>query len=106
MLAALTDRQWLWLAAACYLAGFLRGARSVFRGERPSSAVMYGFVAAGYALQYLGLYLRGRAEGDCPLGNIFEIVQFIAWSAITPVPSGSLSHAVNMASVCSVIIGA
>ncbi len=83
MFAALTDRQWLWLAAACYLAGFLRGAWSVARGERPSSGAMYGFVAVGYALQFLGLYLRGRAAGDCPLGNIFEIVQFIAWSAIT-----------------------
>jgi HemX protein len=83
MFAVLTDRQWLWLAAACYLAGFLRGTRAVARGDRPSSGAMYGFIAAGYALQYLGLYLRGRAEGDCPLGNIFEIVQFIAWSAIT-----------------------
>jgi len=83
MFAALTDRQWLWLAAACYLAGFLRGARSVFRGERPSGGTMHAFVVAGYGLQYLGLYLRGRAEGDCPLGNIFEILQFIAWSAIT-----------------------
>jgi HemX protein len=83
MFAVLTDRQWLWLAAACYLVGFLRGTRSVFRGERPAGATTYGFVAAGYALQYLGLYLRGRAEGDCPLGNIFEILQFIAWSAIT-----------------------
>jgi ABC-type uncharacterized transport system permease subunit len=44
---------------------------------------MYGLVAAGYALQYLGLYLRGRAEGGCPLGNTFESLQFVAWSAIT-----------------------
>ena len=83
MFAALTDRQWLWLAAAGYLAGFLRGALSVYRGERPSSAAMYGFVAVGYALQFFGLSLRGQAAGDCPLGNIFEILQFIAWSAIT-----------------------
>jgi ABC-type uncharacterized transport system permease subunit len=83
MFAAFTDRQWLWLAAACYLAGFLRGARSVFRGARPASGAMHAFVAVGYAVQYFGLYLRGRAEGDCPLGNIFEILQFIAWSAIT-----------------------
>jgi len=83
MFAALTDRQWLWLAAACYFAGFARGALSVLRGERPSSGAMYGLLAVGYALQFFGLYLRGRAEGDCPLGNIFEILQFIAWSAIT-----------------------
>ncbi len=83
MFSVLTDRQWLWLAAGCYLAGFLRGAWSVMRGERPSSGVTYGIVAAGYVLQYVGLYLRGRADGGCPLGNTFEMLQFVAWSAIT-----------------------
>jgi ABC-type uncharacterized transport system permease subunit len=37
----------------------------------------------GYALQFLGLYLRGREDGGCPLGNIFEILQFTAWSAMS-----------------------
>ena len=29
-----------------------------------------------------GLYVRGLAAGGCPLGNTFEIVQFVAWSAM------------------------
>lgn len=83
MFADLTDRQWLWLAAACYLAGFLRGTAAILRGERPSGGMMYGIIGLAYVLQFLGLYLRGRTDGGCPLGNAFEILQFVAWSAIT-----------------------
>jgi ABC-type uncharacterized transport system permease subunit len=44
---------------------------------------MSGLMVAGYALQYFGLYLRGRADGGCPLGNTFEFLQFVSWSAVT-----------------------
>jgi HemX protein len=83
MLGSVTDRQWLWAAGCFYLAGFLLGTRSVRRGGRPSGARIYALLTAGYALQFLGLYRRGLADGGCPLGNLFEIVQFTAWSAIT-----------------------
>lgn len=83
MLAHLTDRDWLWLAAEFYLAGFLLGTVSLWRGGKPSSVVMYAIVAAGYVLQVAGLYLRGMSVGGCPLGNTFELFQFTAWSAIT-----------------------
>lgn len=77
----LTDRTWLWLAAACYLAGAALGAVALLRGRRHSTAAMYIILAAGYAFQTFGLYLRGMAVGGCPLGNTFELVQFTAWSA-------------------------
>jgi HemX protein len=83
MLALLTDRQWLWIAAGCYLAGFLFGTVSLWRHRRHSRVAMYAIIGAGYLLQTLGLYLRGRAMGGCPLGNKFEIFQFTAWSATT-----------------------
>jgi HemX protein len=83
MLAGLTDRTWLWAAAAFYLAGFVLGTVSLLRGGRPSGAGMYVLIAAGYILQLIGLGIRGRAVGGCPLGNNLEIYQFIAWSAIT-----------------------
>jgi len=83
MLAALTDRQWLWLAAAFYLAGFLLGTWSLVRRGRPSGVAVYALTAIGYLLQLVGLILRGRAVGGCPLGNTFELFQFTAWSAIS-----------------------
>ena len=83
MLPDLTDRTWLWAAAGFYLAGFLLGTISLLRGGRPSSAANYALIVIGYALQLVGLGLRGRAVGGCPLGNQFEFFQFTAWSAIT-----------------------
>ena len=79
----LTDRTWLWLAAACYLAGAALGTLSLLRERKHSRAVMYLTLAAGYAFQTFGLYLRGMAVKGCPLGNTFELLQFTAWSAAT-----------------------
>ncbi|HZZ57611.1 MAG TPA: cytochrome c biogenesis protein CcsA [Opitutaceae bacterium] len=83
MLAALTARQWMWAAGACYLAGFAAGAWALRRRGRPSGLIVYLLVAVGYLLQVFGLAERGRAVGGCPLGNAFELCQFTAWSAIT-----------------------
>ncbi|MEI6464263.1 MAG: cytochrome c biogenesis protein CcsA [Verrucomicrobiota bacterium] len=83
MLAALTDRTWLWLAAGFYLAGFGLGTFMLVKRGRPASGATYILIALGYALQLAGLSARGRIVGGCPLGNQFEIYQFTAWSAIT-----------------------
>jgi len=83
MLAEFTDRTWLWSAAGFYLAGFVLGTLALLRQGRPSGGATYSLVAIGYALQLIGLGVRGRAVGGCPLGNYFEIYQFTAWSAIT-----------------------
>jgi ABC-type uncharacterized transport system permease subunit len=77
-----TDRTWLWFAAACYLTGFVLGTIAVIRERKLSRAVMYAIISAGFALQTFGLYLRGLEVKGCPLGNTFELFQFIAWSAI------------------------
>lgn len=83
MFAALTDRQSLWFAAEFYLAGFILGTFSLLRGGRPSGPAMYVSIIVGFGLQTLGLYLRGHSEGECPLHNRFELLQFAAWSAIS-----------------------
>jgi ABC-type uncharacterized transport system permease subunit len=83
MLSVLTDRQWLWLAAEFYLAGFVMGTRWLKSGGCPLRSIGYGLLGVGYLLQLIGLSLRGEAVGACPLGNKFEILQFTAWSAIS-----------------------
>lgn len=79
----LTDRQWLWIAAEFYLVVFLTGTVAQVRGRPHSSVFNYLLMVAGYLCQLMGLYLRGRAVGGCPLGNYFEILQFTTWSATT-----------------------
>jgi len=79
----LGDRLWLWEASACYAIAFLLGTAAVVRDRRHSRLLVYAIVAAGFLLQTLGLYLRGRAVKGCPIGNMFEIFQFTAWSAIS-----------------------
>ncbi|HEY1763427.1 MAG TPA: cytochrome c biogenesis protein CcsA [Opitutaceae bacterium] len=83
MLVDLSDRQWLWCAAAFYVAGLVLGTIALLRGGKASSGAIYGLILAGYAAQFVGLGLRGHATGGCPLGNRFEIFQFTAWSSIT-----------------------
>lgn len=78
-----TDRTWLWLAAALYLAGFIQGSIALFKRGRPAGGATYALILLGYLAQLAGLGLRGRAVGGCPLGNAFELYQFTAWSAIT-----------------------
>jgi len=83
MFADITDRTWLWAAAAFYFAGFALGTLAILRQGRPSGGATYALIVLGYALQLAGLGVRGRLVGGCPLGNQFEIYQFTAWSAIT-----------------------
>lgn len=83
MFTQFSDRTWLWAAAGFYFAGFALGTIALLRHGRPSGRATYVLIAVGYALQLAGLGIRGRAVGGCPLGNQFEIYQFIAWSAIT-----------------------
>jgi HemX protein len=80
---ALTDRQWLWIAAEFYLATFLVGTFGLMRGRQHSTTLTYALMAVGYICQLVGLYQRGEAVGGCPLGNNLEIYQFTAWSLTT-----------------------
>lgn len=83
MFADFADRTWLWGAAGFYFAGFVLGTWELLRTGRPHGTLINALIAIGYGLQLVGLGLRGKADGGCPLGNTFEIFQFTAWSAIT-----------------------
>ncbi|HEY8993219.1 MAG TPA: cytochrome c biogenesis protein CcsA [Lacunisphaera sp.] len=79
-----TDRAFLWLGALLYLAGFVTGLLALLRRSSapPPRGLLNSLLVAGWICQMTGLYVRGLAAGGCPLGNTFEIVQFVAWSAM------------------------
>lgn len=79
-----TDRALLWLGALLYLAGFLTGLLALLRRSNASTpqTPLNALLVAGWLVQMGGLYVRGMAAGGCPLGNTFELVQFVAWSAM------------------------
>jgi len=84
MLSLLNDRALLWVGALFYLAGFITGLVALTRRKAPAGLrpVLNTFLVIGWVVQMTGLYVRGIAVGGCPLGNKFEIVQFVAWSAM------------------------
>lgn len=74
----------LWIAAGTLAYGAaLGGALGLLAARRqPDARVLHAVVGLGFLLQTIGLYLRGLAVGGCPLGNKFEIVQFVVWSCV------------------------
>jgi len=79
-LSLLTDRTSIGIGTGFYAAGLMYGSWSLCFRHRHSRIASYTFVLAGWMLQTFGLYLRGRQTHSCPLGNTFEILQFVAWS--------------------------
>lgn len=78
----LTDRAALAVAASFYGIAFLFGLVHLGMRRPYSSAVMFALLTGGFLIQTLGLNLRGAAIKACPLGNSFEIAQFITWSLV------------------------
>ncbi len=70
------------LGAALYAAAFLFGLAALLTRHRYPRPLMLGILGAGLLAQTIGLHLRGSAIHACPLGNLFEIAQFIAWSLV------------------------
>jgi len=74
------DRLWLWLAALSYTIAFALAIGAVLRSQAHSRTALFILVAVGFILQTTGLYQRGLINGGCPLGNKFEVIQFLVWS--------------------------
>lgn len=79
---AITDRDAIAIGAAIYLSAFLLGIITLLIRKPYSRTIMFVLFSGGFILQTLGLNLRGAEIKACPLGNIFEISQFIAWSLV------------------------
>ncbi len=76
----LTDRTAIAVGTGFYAAGLLYGCWSLLSRKRHSRIASYGLMALGWAVQTYGLLLRGQATHSCPIGNPFEVLQFVAWS--------------------------
>ena len=80
-LSSLTDHCAIACGTGFYAAGLLYGCWSVMHRRRHSRVISYAFMLIGWILQTYGLYLRGLTTHSCPIGNTFELVQFVAWSS-------------------------
>ncbi|MGB0408982.1 MAG: cytochrome C assembly family protein [Opitutales bacterium] len=79
---AITDRMAFAVGAIIYGSAFLFGLVRLLLRKPYSSAAMFALICGAFLAQTLGLNLRGAAIQACPLGNGFEIAQFISWSLV------------------------
>ena len=78
----LTDRSAFAAGAVIYGIAFLLGLVMLLLRRPYSRAAMFALLSGGFLIQTLGLNLRGAEIKACPLGNSFEIAQFISWSLV------------------------
>jgi HemX protein len=77
------DRLWMALGAMVFAAALGFSLFSVFvRRQLPERPWMLLLLLLGFAFQTVGLHLRGIEIRSCPIGNPFEVLQFISWSTI------------------------
>ena len=78
----MTDRTALALGASIYGTTFVLGLITLLLRRPYSRTAMFALLTVGFLMQTLGLNLRGAEIRACPLGNTFEVAQFIAWSLV------------------------
>ena len=78
----MTDRTTFAIAAAIYGGAFLFGLISLLMRRAYSRTIMFALLCGGFLIQTIALNLRGTEIKACPLGNPFEITQFLAWSLV------------------------
>jgi ABC-type uncharacterized transport system permease subunit len=74
------DRFALAVGSGFYAAGLCYGSWSLLFRRRHSRFAAYSLMALGWLVQTLGLLLRSHATHSCPIGNTFEVLQFVSWS--------------------------
>ena len=74
------DILWIGIGNLIYTLGFVTAILYLIRHRHHPRWLLYMIIAGGYAIHTYGLYLRGMEVRGCPVGNTFEIVQFVIWS--------------------------
>lgn len=75
-------RELFWVAALGYAGAFGFALHALLRHRRYSRTSMLVLMGASWGVQTYGMALRGGEIGGCPLGNVFELLQFVAWSLV------------------------
>ena len=81
-LIALSEKFLFSIAAILFTVGFLFNYFQIKSKGTYSHTLTYLLLLFGFVLQSIALYLRALVIHACPLGNTFEILQFILWSLI------------------------
>jgi ABC-type uncharacterized transport system permease subunit len=81
-LIALSETFLFSMAAVIFAVGFLYNYFQLKSKGNYSHTLTYLFLLFGFILQSIALYTRALVIHACPLGNTFEILQFILWSLI------------------------
>ena len=81
-LILLSENFFFSIAAILFTVGFLFNYFQIKSKGTYSHTLTYLFLLFGFVLQSIALYLRALVIHACPLGNTFEILQFILWSLI------------------------
>ncbi len=76
------DRTFFLLATLFYVTAFLLGISVLWRSKKFSHTITLSLIVGGLGLQTIALYQRGMVSQSCPLGNPFEVIQFITWSTV------------------------
>ena len=83
MLDLLTnDRYLLAIATAVYAGIAAVSGWQLSQNQRSGRVLKYVLLWAAFGIQFMGLSVRGKEIGGCPLGNPMEIIQFLTWSSV------------------------
>lgn len=70
------------LAAVCFGVSFFYTYFQIRKKGSYSQTLLYFSLLFGFVLQSLALNIRAYTVQGCPLGNTFEIIQFILWCTV------------------------
>jgi HemX protein len=81
-LHAYSDRLLFGIATLIYALAFLFGLFFLRQRRDYPRSLFIPLIAIGFAIQTLALNIRGIQLKACPLGNPFEVSQFVVWSLV------------------------
>jgi ABC-type uncharacterized transport system permease subunit len=76
------DRLLLIAATLCFLTSFGHTLYALGAGRLKPERLNFVTMLTGFAFQSAFLYLRGKAEGSCPLNSLFDVLIFQSWSLV------------------------